>query len=269
MPLRVFELLCLPILALAITLSARRVGARRFAIDYATLAVAGWIGEATSIAWYRYYEYANGWDLRVFAVPLLVPLIWPLVITSAREVRTALFPNAGSLAGALIVTALVIADASMVEVLAVRAGLWTWAEGGHLDVPVLGIVAWGYFAGVADLMLRRFQGRDRWLVVPAALALAHALIITSWWACFRWVLRGDLGLGSLAVVAISSVVATIVVLGRRRSGHVIPIAVAIPRVVAATLFFALLVSVMPDGPLVVHVVCVAVPYLAASEIPRK
>lgn len=271
MPLRVFELLCLPILALAMALTARRVGARRFAIDYVTLAIAGWIGEATSIASYRHYEYAPEWDLRVLAVPLLVPLIWPLVILSAREVRTALFPHASALVGSLIVTMLVIADASMVEVLAVRAGLWTWAEDGHLGVPVLGILAWGYFAGAADWMLRRFAGRDRWLVVPGALGGAHVLIVLSWWGCFRWALRGDLGWRGVAVVVVLGVLASLVALRLRRRGRVIPLAVAVPRVVAATLFFALLVSIGLDVALWLHVISVAVPYAIATEIflPRS
>jgi hypothetical protein len=268
-PLRVFEILCVPVLVLAIALGARRAGARRFVIDYAILAIAGWIGEATSIAWYRYYEYASGWDLRLFTVPLLVPLIWPLVILSARDVRDALFPRAGRFVGAAIVTALVIADASMVEVLAVRAGLWTWAEDGHLGVPVLGIVAWGFFAGAADLALRRFQGRDRWLVIPAALALAHALIVLSWWACFRWVLRHDLGWASVAFVALTSLAATFVALRLRRAGRTIPIAVAAPRIVAASLFVALLFSVRPDAALIAHVALVAIPYSTASARPSS
>ncbi len=271
MPLRVFELFCLPVLALAIALTARRVGARRFAIDYVTLAIAGWIGEATSIAWYRYYEYAPEWDLRVGAVPLLVPMIWPLVILSAREVRTALFPSAGALTGASVVTVLVIADASMVEVLAVRAGLWTWAEDGHLGVPILGILAWGYFAGAADWMLRRFASRDRWLVVPGALGVAHALIMLSWWGCFRWLLRSDLGVWSVAVVVVLGVLASLVAVRLRRRGRSIPIVIAVPRVVAATLFFALLVSIGLDVALWLHVFSVAAPYAIATEsfLPRS
>jgi len=268
-PLRVFELLCLPILALAIAMSARRAGARRFAIDYATLAIAGWIGEATSIACYRHYEYASGWDLRLGSVPALVPLIWPLVILSVREVRDALFPRAGRLAGALLVGALVAVDASMVEVVAVRAGLWTWAEGGWLDVPFLGILAWGYFAGAADWMLRRFQGRDRWLVIPGALAVAHALIVASWWTCFRWALRDDLGFRGLVVVVPLSALATFVAARLRGRGRTIPLAVAVPRVVAASLFVALLATLPFDPALIAHVVLVALPYATASTWPAR
>lgn len=270
MPLWVFEVLCVPVLALAIGVSARRAGVRAFAIDYALLAVAGWLGEASSIAWYRYYGYAEGWHARVLTVPLLVPLVWPLVILSAREVRDALFPGVDPLRGALAVTVLVIADASMVEVLAVRAGLWSWAEGGHLGVPLLGIVAWGWFAGAADLAMSRFRGRARWLVVPAALALAHALIIASWWACLRWVLRGDLGWGSSVGLAVLGVLATWVALRCRRAGHLIPFEVALPRIVAAALFVVLFVVTAPgDVALLAHVTCIALPYFAASMLSRR
>jgi hypothetical protein len=269
-PLWVFEMLCLPVLALAATLSARRVGARAFAVDYACLALAGLLGEASSIAWYRYYGYANGWHLHVLGVPALVPLIWPLVILSAREVRAALFPDIDPLRGALVVCALVIADASMVEVLAVRAQLWSWAEDGHLGVPLLGIVAWGYFAGAADLAMTRFRGRERWLVVPVALALAHGLIVLSWWSLFRWVLRGGLGWGSLAVLASLSLAATAVALSRRRRGYLIPIEVAIPRMIAASLFGLLFVLTAPtDLGLLAHVTCIAIPYFAASMLSRR
>ncbi len=49
MPLWLFEIACHPVLALAIVLSARRAGPRRFAIDDALLAFAGLVGEETGI----------------------------------------------------------------------------------------------------------------------------------------------------------------------------------------------------------------------------
>lgn len=270
MPLWVFEIACLPILVLAIAFSARRAGVRAFLVDYALLAFAGLVGEATSIAWYRYYGYAEGWHLRVFGVPLLVPLIWPLVITSAREVRTALYPGLDGARGALVVTALVIADASMVEVLAVRAGLWSWVEGGHLGVPVLGFVAWGYFAGAADFAMSRFHARRRWLVVPVALSIAHVAIVASWWLCFRWVLRGELSLGSLVVLAVMSAIATALAWRARRRGHLIPLEVALPRIAAAALFVVLFFVTAPtDYALFAHVTCIAIPYFAASMLSRR
>lgn len=270
MPLRAFELACLPVLALAIALSARRVGWTTFARDYALLALAGLVGEATSIAWYRYYGYAEDWDARIVGVPLLVPLVWPLVILSAREVRDALFPGLDAARGALVVFVLVCADASMVEVLAVRAGLWSWAEGGHLGVPVLGVIAWGIFAGAADLSLARLEGRARLLVPVTALALAHALICASWWGCFRWVLRGDLGLASSVAIALLGAAATGVALDRRRRGLGIPREVALPRIAAAALFVVLFLATAPgELRLLAHVASIAIPYSAASMLSRR
>lgn len=269
MLLWLFELACVPILGFAIGTSARRAGPRAFATDYALLAVAGLVGEASAIAWYRYYGYADAWHLRVAGVPLLVPLIWPLVILSAREVRDALFPGLHPWRGALVVLVLVCADASMVEVLAVRAGLWSWAEGGHLGVPILGVLGWGYFAAAADLALARLRGARRILVVPVALAVAHGLICASWWACLRWVLRGDLGIGSSMALVVASALATLVALDRRRKGRLIPFDVALPRVIAAALFLALfVVTAIGELVLLAHVVCVAVPYFAASRLSR-
>jgi hypothetical protein len=267
-PLWLFELACVPVLAVAIALSARRAGARALAIDYALLAVAGFLGEESCIRLYDHYHYAVGWHLRVDEVPLLVPLIWPLVILSAREVRTALFPRLDASRGALAVFALVALDASMVEVVAVRAGLWRWAEPGHLDVPILGILGWGFFAGAADFAMARWKGALRVLVVPFALMVAHALIVISWWACFRWTLRGDLGVTSFVVLFGISVLAIAKALELRRVGRTIPIAVALPRVIAASLFFTLLVTTAPfDLGLWLHVAAIAVPYALASEAP--
>ncbi len=270
MPLWLFELACVPVLAMAIALSARRAGALAFAIDYALLAVAGFLGEESCIHLYEHYHYASGWHARIDAVPLLVPLIWPLVILSAREVRTALFPKLDPLRAALVVFGLVALDASMVEVVAVRAGLWRWAEAGHLGVPILGILGWGFFAGAADLAMARWSGWRRIFVVPFALGIAHALIVISWWACFRWTLRGELGATSFIVLLGLSLLAASRALELRRDGLTIPFAVAVPRVVAASLFFALLVSTAPlDFALWMHVLAIGVPYALASALPGR
>ncbi len=102
----------------------------------------------------------------------------------------------------LIVGAVVAFDASLVEVVAVRAGLWSWAEPGHLGVPLIGMLGWGYFAIGADAALGR--GR-RLAAVVAAPAAAHALIQLTWWGAFRWGLRRDLGSASVAGMAVIGV----------------------------------------------------------------
>ncbi|MDQ3033890.1 MAG: hypothetical protein M3Y87_15850 [Myxococcota bacterium] len=131
---------------------------------------------------------------------------------------------------------------------------------------MLGILGWGYFALGADLVLSRAKGWARALVVPIAPLVGHALIAASWWALFRWTLRGDLGVGSLVALVAITVPITIAVARARSRGDGIPLGVAGPRVIAAALFFVLLVRVAPaDLALWIHVACVALPYSLATQ----
>lgn len=91
---------------------ARRTPWRELLRGYVILALAGWVGEQTSIALYAHYTYAAAWDARVLDVPALVPLIWPLVILSARDVTTHLFPWARGVARVALVGAVVSFDES-------------------------------------------------------------------------------------------------------------------------------------------------------------
>jgi hypothetical protein len=271
MPLTLFELLSVVVIAATLAAMARRRGStggwQVLLQDYAALALAGWIGEESCILLYRHYAYADGWHLRLHEVPLLVPLIWPLVILSAREVCSGLFPSATQRWRPLIVGAIVVIDASMVEVLAVRAGMWRWAEPGHLGVPLIGILGWGFFAAAAELVLGSDRKERRALVIVAAPALTHLALVLVWWGGLRWIARGSLEPASLVAVAALSVLATALVIARRRAGHAIERAVAGPRVFAAALFFALLVSTAArDLPLWAHVVAVAVPYWAGTRL---
>ncbi len=266
-PLWTFECACVVVVGLTLWTMGRARGRAQLMRDYAALAAAAWVGEDTCIALYRFYAYAPGWHLRVHHVPILVPLIWPLVILSARDVVAALWPApALRLTRPLAVAALVLFDASLVEVVAVRAGLWTWTEPGHLGVPLIGMLGWGYFACGADLALARNRPL---LAIALAPATAHALIVASWWVLFRWTLRGALGSASIVgVVTVGACAAAIVVIGRRARGASIPIAIAAPRMIAAALFLALLLFTAPsDVPLWLHAASVAVPYLAATAWP--
>lgn len=266
MPLALFELLCVVVIVATLASMARGGRWQDSLKDYGALAIAGWIGEESCILLYRHYAYADGWHLRVHEVPLLVPLIWPLVILSAREVCSGLFPSSTRWRP-LIVGAIVVIDASMVEVLAVRAGMWRWAEPGHLGVPLIGILGWGLFAAAAELVLGSGRAHRRALVIVVAPALTHLALVALWWGGLRWVARGTLEPTSLVVVAALSVLATIAVVARRRAGYAIERAVAGPRVFAAALFFALLVTTAArDAPLWAHVVAVALPYWAGTRL---
>ncbi|MBI2390520.1 MAG: hypothetical protein HYV09_13100 [Deltaproteobacteria bacterium] len=258
----VFEAACVVVVVATLIAMSRARGAGPVLRDYAALAVAGWIGEQTCIELYRFYTYAAGWHLHVGHVPILVPLIWPLVILSAREVVDGLWPGL-RVARPLAVAAIVVVDASLVEVVAVRAGLWSWAEPGHLAVPVIGILGWGYFAAGAELALMKGRPLAALVVGPV---VAHALILGTWWGLFRWTVRGDHGVASSVVIALLSAVAVVVVARARREGRAMALSTAAPRMIAASLFFTLLVTTAPRDPrLWAHVASVAVPYLAATR----
>jgi hypothetical protein len=269
-PIRVFEIACVVIVVATLAAMTRRTPARPLLADYALLASAAWLGEESCVAIYRFYAYGAQWDARFVDVPVLVPLIWPLVILSARDVATGLFPRASGLARAAIVGAIVAFDASMVEVVAVRAGLWSWAERGHFEVPLIGILGWGYFALGADLVLARAKGAAllpvRVLVLAVAPLVAHALIQATWWGLFRWTLRGDLGRASLVGFVVLAALGSAIAARAKRRGDGIPLGVAGPRVLAAGLFFVLLVRVAPrDLGLWTQVACVAVTYSIATR----
>jgi hypothetical protein len=292
MPIALFELCCVVIVLATLAILARTRPPGVLLADYAALALAAWIGEESCVGLYRFYGYAEGWHARVDLVPALVPLIWPLVILSARDVVTALGVAAVALpagrrdagrerlsgvrtdlgavaARAAAVGALVMLDASLVEVIAVRAGLWSWAEGGHLGVPLVGILGWGFFAAAADAALGAGGRARHALVVVLAPLATHVALLAAWWGGLRWLLRGPLGDASVAAVAVVGLVLGLGALALRRRGRAVPLAVAAPRMVAAALFVAELLLVAPTEPgLLVHTAAVALPYFVATDLRR-
>jgi hypothetical protein len=265
--LPVFQAACAVIIVLALAAMARRTAWGPLLRDYVALAVAGYLGEQSCISLYHFYRYSSLWTLRVIDVPLLVPLIWPLVVMSARSVGQTMWPSVRDpVQRATLVGAIVAFDASLVEVVAVRAGLWSWAEPGHLGVPVIGILGWGFFAAAADYVLGlKLKARHLLLLLIAPLT-THALIVTSWWALFRHTLRGELGKSSIESMVALGLLAFALVLRARRRGGSIPFAVALPRMIAASLFMALLLTSAPtDRNLWLHTAAVALPYLMATD----
>lgn len=268
MPQTLFEIACVAIVVLTLASMARRLGTREVLATYASLALAGWVAEETCILAYRFYAYADVWSVRVHLVPLLVPLIWPLVILSGRDFVQALWPDKGWL-GHLLVGGVVAFDASLVEVVAVRAGLWSWAEPGHLGVPVIGMLGWGYFAVGASVALS-LSGKWRYpAVLFFGLISSHALILATWWGLFRWTIRGDLGAASTVGMLLVGVVVAAFVWAARTRGRGMPMHVAGPRMIAAGLFLALLLTTAPrEMPYWWHVVALSVPYVAAVRFGR-
>jgi hypothetical protein len=159
--------------------------ARRDALpELVLLAVAGFLGEDSVIRAYGFYYYSPRWHLFVDRVPLMIVVIWPVVIHSAWSLARRLSPRAAWMP--LVGAGLVLADASLIEPIAVHAGLWRWTVPGLFAVPPIGIVGWAYFAGAAMLCLSRARPVAAVIIAPLA---THLLLLGSWWLAFKWLSR--------------------------------------------------------------------------------
>ena len=264
MSLALFQILCLPVLLLSYGLVLWRSQDRASdAYTIGWLTVAAWAGEQTCISWYGFYTYSDAWSLKLGHVPVLVALIWPMVVLSAREFAKALWPARQGWRLACIIGVLVIFDASLIEVCAVRAGYWSWFEGGYMGVPLMGLIGWGAFAFSATFFLDS-RGWTRRAAPILTLVLTHALLLALWWGLFRWGLRDDLGPRAVVGFAGFSAGVTIFVwLSRRRMA----LSTLVARAAATSVFVALIVSTDQGDYLWGHFGLVAVPYLLASPRP--
>ncbi|MFO0662616.1 MAG: hypothetical protein U0174_01635 [Polyangiaceae bacterium] len=274
MPLALFEVLAAVVVVLTLGAFVFAKTESHLLRSYLALAVSSYIGEETCIRFYEYYLYKpslwekSQWHFLVDYVPALVPLIWPLVILSARQAVKALFPMATGAKLALFVALVVCFDASLVEVLAVRSHYWVWKTGGHLGVPYIGILGWGYFTFGAVYALERADNLFGLLAVPLyGFVATHGLILATWWGLFRYLPDvSDPVKHAFPAFVLVSLLALAVAFTRRRRGFAIPMTVAGPRLIAASLFFALLWLVARREPSYwVHTALVAVPYFVATR----
>lgn len=203
------------------------------------LACAGWLGEDSVIRAYGFYFYSPRWHLFLDRVPLMIVVIWPIVIHSAWALARRLKPASAWIAPCA--AAIVLADASLIEPIAVHAGLWTWTEPGLFAVPPIGIVGWAYFAGACIATLQAAEARrfPRVVTIVIGPLCTHALLVGSWWLAFRWLSRP---LPSWPAVALSWLVlgALAVAAVRRRLGTRVPPSELLLRVPGALFFFVLL-----------------------------
>jgi carotenoid biosynthesis protein len=242
--MRGLEPVCFGIVALYVTLRLLAARDRReVVIRLAALALAAWAAEDSVIRAYGFYQYDRAtWLLLVDRVPLMVALIWPVVIDSAYALA------GGNLRG---VFAIVLADAALIEPIAVRTGLWSWNEPGLFGVPIIGMLGWALFAVAACALLRR-------RIMPlAAPVLTHALLLASWWGLLRWLPAEVPPAGALVVVVAASLAAIGLLLLR-------PVRVStrdvLLRAPGAAFFFALLFA-RPDAMLTVWAIALGAPYL--------
>ncbi|MGO8995083.1 MAG: hypothetical protein ACLQVI_17350 [Polyangiaceae bacterium] len=268
--MRATELACAAIVLLYAFVRLRAPGASRGAIAARLLVLvcAAWVGEDSVIRAYGFYGYAPEWSLFVDRVPLLIVAIWPVVIDSAHVLARSLVADASrasrvALAGGLIV----LADASLIEPIAVHAHLWSWSAANAravFEVPAIGILGWGYFAAAAIATLELAERQkapdltSALTIVVAPLA-THAALIMSWWGAFRWV-GAELGPWLLAGIAWCA--ALPIALGAWAKEPV-PLRAVLSRAPGAAFFFALLGATARGRPdLVLYALAFAPPYVA-------
>ncbi|MDP7033315.1 MAG: carotenoid biosynthesis protein [Planctomycetota bacterium] len=186
----VVQFVCLGIVALYVVARVRNVpDPSSFCRRLCFLAVASWIAEETMILAYRFYRYDPQWNLFLGHVPLAIALIWPVVIHSAWDLAGALVRSKRV---AFLGGLLVLADASLIEPIAVASGFWSWEVPGLFEVPLVGLIGWALFAGMAIRVLESNRMgswvRDLWVLVVPGL-FAHLGVLAFWWGGLRWFQR--------------------------------------------------------------------------------
>ncbi len=251
------ELSCLAIVGLYVTVKLLREDEPTgFATRLGLLIAAAWLGENSVIHAYGFYAYSPQWSLFVDQVPLAIVLIWPVVILSAYDL-------AKHLGDPRLAFVIVLADASLIEPIAVNSGLWWWTQPGFFAVPPIGVLGWAYFAAVCVWIFERH--RPAWIVIVPPL-LIHPLLIATWWLALRWVSAPIPSAAAAAAACLLSAIALTVVL-RQRLRERVPLFELLLRVPAAGFFFVLLAL---DGreslALIVYAIAFAPPYLGMLNL---
>lgn len=260
----VLHALCFGIVALWLALRIRFEPDRRdFIVRWLCVSVAAWICEDTSIRAFGFYSYATDmWFGFVDRVPVAIFCIWPVVVLSAIDGARAFLPrsSASPLARAALVMLLVTTDASMIEPIAVSAGLWSWTEPGPFDVPIIGVLGWGFFAfGVAYTVE---HGRPL-MAIPFGLISTHVLLLAAWWLALKWLPRGENELPFVVGAWLLSAALTYFVIKRNVTAVRRDLLLRVP---AAAFFFVLLALYSRDDLMLLAYACAFVPpYLALTS----
>lgn len=256
------QLSCVAIL-LAYFVAHRRE--ERLRADAVLLATAAVLGEDTMIRAYGFYGYAPSWSLFFDQVPVLIGMIWPPVVLSARAIARALLqgdrgPRAevSPVALACVTGLLVLFDASLIEPIAVRAGLWSWSHPGLFHVPLIGLLGWGLFAAAIVWCLEELQGLARLSALIIAPLAAHVGLQLAWWLGLRWVLRAELSPAACTTATLAASLMFTAAIALRRA--TVPWRELLPRA-AATGFFGVLLAQRLDRALAVYALTFTAPYL--------
>lgn len=235
------------------------------------IAVAAWLGEASCIRLYGFYGYEGGpWGIRLpGGVPLLVPLIWPVVIHSSWDLARRLLPVTRPVARVLTCAGIVLADAALIEPVAVHAGLWSWTEPGLFAVPPVGVLGWAAFTVFAAAVLEVSESTKQRSLLGLLLLtplLIHPVLLALWWGALRWINGTVPPEAAIAVAALTSLVASAWIVKAR------PRAVRWPtlaRAPGALFFLGLLITHPPTATLLAWVVVFVPPYLALMAVGSR
>lgn len=260
------ELACVAIVGLYLGVRLRRdADPRGFLTRFVLLMAASWLAEDVVIHVYGFYAYSPRWVPLVDQVPLLVAAIWPVVIQSAWDLARRLTTRPARVP--LVTAAIVLADASLIEPVAVHAGLWWWTEPGLFRVPPVGILGWAVFTYIAVAVFTRPR-LPRWSLLALGPALVHPALLVAWWGALRWV-SATIPPWPAVALAWALSLALAVRAWRVRAGARLPIHELLLRVPAAGFFFALL-AVSPAsqadgaGALTAYALAFAPPYLVLT-----
>lgn len=241
---------------------------RRLLLEGLAIAALAWLGEQTCISWYGFYTYAPRWHWLLGDVPLMVVLIWPVVVGSARDLVRALSGD-GPVRLALGVGLLVLADAAFIEPAAVAAGLWHWHQPGLLLVPPAGILGWAAYAALVVHALehgREGDWRDRTLGLLLVVPGLHVALLSSWWGALRWVNLPVPDTFAPLIAWTASVIVTAIVIRRRPT---LSLSLVLLRIPGALFFAGLLALSAPSIAVIAWAAAFVPPWLALTAAAAR
>lgn len=238
---------------------------RHFLIRIILVCAASWIAEETCILLYEFYDYSSNWSLFLAHLPLLVIVIWPIIVHSAWSLASQMVQPGRRLVP-LTAAAIVLTDASLIEPVGVRIGLWSWNQPGLFDVPPIGILGWAYFTFWCILFFEQRTHRNglKWvnlLILIVPVIGTHMLLLITWWGAFRWVkISIDPLLAALCAWTLSLLLVTVIL--KHRTGIRIKRKTLLLRLLGALFLFTWLsLNTTDSALLIVYAIAFAPPYL--------
>jgi len=228
------------------------------------VSAAGWLTEETCIVFYGFYQYSPHWHGFLDKVPILIVIIWPAVIDSARKLAAQLVEDRSDLRP-ILAGAIVFTDASLMEPIAVNARLWSWNQPGLFEVPFIALLGWGAFAFLCTEVFDRSIHRGALRLNLGMLLLpplgTHLFLLGTWWAALRWV---NLPVNPIYIITPAWMISSLLTFHilRRGIGGGVEKATLLLRLPAVTFFLGLLCRTGPPVSLIIYIAAFPLPYLA-------